>query len=126
MTEVQKVREFHDKFNVSQSDVPSLVSPEIQNLRHRLMKEENDEYIQSAEDGDIVGIADAIGDMLYIAYGTACVHGLQDHISEVFNEIHRSNMSKLGPDGEPLYREDGKVLKGPGYTPPDINKILQK
>jgi predicted HAD superfamily Cof-like phosphohydrolase len=72
----------------------------------------------------MVEVADALGDMLYILCGTILEHGMQDKIEEVFNEIQKSNMSKLGKDGKPIYREDGKVLKGPSYFKPDIKKIL--
>ena len=70
-------------------------------------------------------VADALGDMLYILCGTIIEHGLQDKIVAVFNEIQRSNMSKLGQDGKPIYREDGKVLKGPNYFKPDIASIVK-
>ena len=71
-------------------------------------------------------VADALGDMLYILCGTIIEHGMQHKIEEVFEEIQKSNMSKLGADGKPIYREDGKVLKGPGYFKPDIKSILEK
>jgi len=73
----------------------------------------------------IVEVADALGDMLYILCGTMIEHGLQDKMAKVFDEIQESNMSKLGEDGQPIYREDGKVLKGPNYFKPDISKILE-
>ena len=90
------------------------------------MKEENEEYIEAANHGDLVEVADALGDMLYILAGTIIEHGMQYKISEVFDEIQRSNMSKLGEDGKPIYREDGKVLKGPHYFKPNIQEILEK
>src|SRR5690606_15133202 len=93
-------------------------------LRYELMHEENQEYLEAANADDLVEVADALGDMLYILCGTIIEHGLQHKIEEVFDEIQRSNMSKLGDDGEPIYREDGKVLKGPNYFKPDILKIL--
>ena len=74
---------------------------------------------------DLIEVADALGDMLYILCGTILTHGLQYKIEEVFNEIQRSNMSKLGKDGNPIYRNDGKVMKGPNYFKPDIYKILK-
>ena len=89
------------------------------------MKEENNEYIEAAENGDIVEVADALGDMLYILCGTIIEHGMTELIEEVFDEIHRSNMSKLGEDGNPVYREDGKVIKGPNFFKPDIAKIIK-
>mgnify|MGYP003851261461 FL=1 len=88
------------------------------------MAEENQEYLEAAKDGDLVEVADALGDMMYILAGTMISHGMQNVIDEVFDEIHRSNMSKLGQDGQPLYREDGKVMKGPNYFKPDIQSIL--
>ena len=95
-------------------------------LRYKLMREENEEYLEAANNNDLVEVADALGDMLYILCGTIIEHGMQDKIDEVFNEIQRSNMSKLGEDGKPIYREDGKVLKGPNYFKPNIETILEK
>ncbi len=95
-------------------------------LRHRLMQEENDEYLEACWSGDITGIADALGDQLYILCGTILKHGLQDKIVEVFDEIQRSNMSKLGEDGKPIFREDGKILKGPNYFRPNIKSIIEE
>ena len=89
------------------------------------MKEENEEYLQAAKEGDLVEIADALGDMLYILCGTIISHGLQGKIEQIFQEIQNSNMSKLGENGKPIYREDGKVLKGPNYFKPDFEKILR-
>ncbi len=90
------------------------------------MDEENNEYLEAANNNDLVEVADALGDMLYILCGTILEHGMQHKIEEVFEEIQRSNMSKLGADGKPIYREDGKVLKGPNYFKPDIKGILNK
>lgn len=90
------------------------------------MDEENKEYLEAAENGDLIEVADALGDMLYILCGTILEHGMQFKIEEVFNEIQRSNMSKLGADGKPIYRADGKVLKGPNYFKPDIAAVLKK
>jgi predicted HAD superfamily Cof-like phosphohydrolase len=88
------------------------------------MEEENNEYLEACEANDLVGIADALGDQLYILCGTILKHGLQHKIEEVFDEIQKSNMSKLDRDGKPIFREDGKILKGPDYFRPDIGKIL--
>jgi predicted HAD superfamily Cof-like phosphohydrolase len=93
-------------------------------LRYKLMREENEEYLEAAQNGDLVEVADALGDMLYILCGTILKHGMQDKIAEVFEEIQRSNMSKLDKDGNPIYREDGKVLKSDQYFKPDIASIL--
>ncbi len=86
---------------------------------------ENEEYFEAAKRNDIVEVADALGDMLYILCGTILSHGMQDKIHEVFEEIQRSNMSKLGDDGNPIYRKDGKVMKGPKYFKPNIKTILK-
>lgn len=118
------VETFHNAFEEENGKEPQLISEDTFMLRHRLMKEENDEYLDACWQGDIVGIADALGDQLYILCGTILKHGLQHKIEEVFAEIQRSNMSKLGADGKPIRREDGKILKGPDYTKPDITKIL--
>ena len=88
------------------------------------MSEENEEYLEAAKNGDLVEIADALGDQLYILCGTILKHGLQDKIIDVFKEIQRSNMSKLDSDGKPIYREDGKVMKSELYFKPDIKSIL--
>lgn len=90
------------------------------------MNEENSEYLEAAKNGDIVEVADALGDQLYILCGTILKHGLQHKIAEVFTEIQRSNMSKLDINGKPIYREDGKVLKSSLYFRPNIKAILEK
>lgn len=122
---INAVREFHDAFKIPNSDKPnaSLTEEEVM-LRYRLMAEENDEYLEAAKEGDIVEIADALGDQLYILCGTILRHGMHDIIEDVFTEIQASNMSKLGADGKPIYREDGKVLKGPNYFKPNISKVI--
>ena len=88
------------------------------------MAEENQEYFDAANNDDLVEVADALGDMLYILCGTIIEHGLQHKIEEIFDEIQRSNMSKLDSNGLPIYRDDGKVMKGPNYFKPDISGIL--
>lgn len=124
---LKAVELFHKTFGapVSESQTPLLLHGRGK-LRFDLMKEENEEYKDAMIKEDLVGIADALGDMLYILCGTIVEHGLQHKIDEVFDEIQRSNMSKLGEDGNPIYREDGKVLKGPNYFKPNIEKILFK
>ena len=101
------------------------VGEDVYNLRFKLMKEETEEYLQACKDRDLVEIADALGDQLYILCGTILSHGLQGLIDDIFNEIQNSNMSKLDLDGNPIYRADGKVLKGENYFKPDISKILK-
>jgi predicted HAD superfamily Cof-like phosphohydrolase len=124
---INHVRDFHDAFRLPVRVSPAIDLPvsEIE-LRFNLMKEENEEYLEAAKNGDIVEIADALGDMLYILCGTINAHGLQHKIAEVFEEIQRSNMSKLDDNGEPIYREDGKVMKSANYFKPDIRSILEK
>ena len=123
---LNKVKEFHNTFGHPVADKPTLISQDQYILRHSLMQEENDEYIEACENKDLVEIADALGDQLYILAGTMLVHGMQDKIIEVFDEIQRSNMSKLGSDGKPIIREDGKILKSELYSPPDIKKIINE
>jgi predicted HAD superfamily Cof-like phosphohydrolase len=120
------VKEFHKAFEIGYKEEPSVHLGESKNLlRFNLMKEENEEYFEAAMNNDIVEVADALGDMLYILCGTIIEHGLQYKIEEVFDEIQRSNMSKLGEDGRPIYREDGKVMKGPNYFKPNFEAILK-
>ncbi len=122
---IDHVRAFHDAFGIDNNEAPTAdLTPEEIDLRYKLMREENEEYFDAAKKGDIVEVADALGDQLYILCGTILKHGMQHKIAEVFEEIQRSNMSKLGSGGIPIYREDGKVLKGPDYFRPDIAGIL--
>ena len=121
------VHEFHSAFKLGIKNEPTADLGEAKNLlRFNLMKEENEEYLEAANTNDLVEVADALGDMLYILAGTIIEHGMQYKIAEVFDEIQRSNMSKLGEDGHPIFREDGKVLKGPNYFKPNIGSILKK
>jgi predicted HAD superfamily Cof-like phosphohydrolase len=121
---IDMVAEFHTAFNMPDPQDYKQLTQEQYELRHRLLDEENREYLEACDADDLVGIADALGDQLYIIYGTILKHGLQDRIEEVFAEIHRSNMSKLDKNGKPILREDGKILKGENYFKPDIKKIL--
>lgn len=123
--EIEAVKTFHEAFKIDSAESPTIdISDKVKELRFNLMAEENEEYLAAAKDNDLVEVADALGDMLYILCGTILSHGMQHKIEEVFDEIQRSNMSKLGADGQPIYREDGKVMKGPNYFKPNINKIL--
>jgi predicted HAD superfamily Cof-like phosphohydrolase len=125
--QIQAVHEFHSAFGLGINNEPTGDLGENKNLlRFNLMKEENEEYLEAVQNNDIVEIADALGDMLYILCGTIIEHGLQHKIEAVFDEIQRSNMSKLGEDGNPIYREDGKVLKGPNYFKPNFDVILSE
>ncbi|MBL6677672.1 MAG: nucleoside triphosphate pyrophosphohydrolase family protein [Flavobacteriaceae bacterium] len=124
---INAVKEFNEAFNIKYSkNLQADLDESIVELRYRLMQEENNEYLEAARNKDLVEIADALGDKLYILCGTILAHGLQDKIVEVFDEIQRSNMSKLSADGSPVIREDGKILKGPNYFKPNIKSILEK
>ncbi|WP_396168861.1 hypothetical protein [Flavobacterium sp.] len=124
--QINAVKEFHSAFKLGYSESPRADLGESKNtLRFNLMKEENEEYLEAVQNNDLIEIADALGDMMYILCGTIIEHGLQHKIEEVFDEIQRSNMSKLDENGQPIYREDGKVMKGPNYFKPDFSKILK-
>lgn len=121
------VAEFHEKFKVPQHNSPVAQLPDsIVELRHRLMAEENDEYLEAAKQGNLTEIADALGDQLYILCGTILSHGLQHVIEDVFEEIQQSNLSKLDENGEPIFREDGKIMKSNRYFKPNIAAVLEK
>ena len=124
--QLNAVKLFHETYGLGISTEIKADLGKLKNeLRFNLMKEENEEYLEAVENNDIVEIADALGDMLYILCGTILEHGLQHKIEEVFDEIQRSNMSKLGSYGKPIYREDGKVMKGPNYFKPNFEAILK-
>ena len=123
--QLDHVEKFHDTFGITNKYQPEArVGEATIALRHRLMAEENEEYLEAALAGDAVEVADALGDMMYILCGTILSHGMQHIIEEIFEEIQASNMSKLGADGKPIYREDGKVMKGPNYFKPNIAGLL--
>ena len=124
---ISAVEIFHNAFGIKNNYEPTIdLSEKDIELRYNLMNEENSEYLEAAKNGDIVEVADALGDQLYILCGTILKHGLQHKIAEVFTEIQRSNMSKLDINGMPIYREDGKVLKSSLYFRPNIKAILEK
>ena len=123
--ELVDVTKFHNAFKIKVNENPTVeIDNALIELRYRLMQEENSEYLEAAKNKDLIEVADALGDMLYILCGTILTHGLQYKIEEVFNEIQRSNMSKLGEDGNPIHRKDGKVMKGPNYFKPDLSKFV--
>ena len=115
------VREFHTAFGIPMGDKPTATTPQSEN-RVSFLREEFNEYLAAVEAGDLVEIADALADMTYIIHGTALDHGIP--LDAVVEEVHRSNMSKLGLDGKPILREDGKVIKGPAYFRPDVSSVL--
>jgi len=122
--QLQQLWDFQSIYDQTRNTTPTLIEPDDYYLRYRLGKEELVEYLDACNNDDLVEITDALADQLYILLGTMIAHGMQDIIGDVFNEVHRSNMSKLGEDGKPIYREDGKVLKGPNFSKPDIQQFL--
>lgn len=118
-----KVREFHETFGAPVAETPRLILKDRADLRVELIREETDELRDAILDADLVGVADALGDLAYVVYGAAVEYGID--LNEVIGEIHRSNMSKLDENGEPIYREDGKILKGPGFFEPRLAEVLE-
>ena len=123
MTNFNKVWQFMHSFGQETLSRPTLPDVDLAELRLDLIQEEVDELATAVINQDIVEIADALTDILYVTYGAGHAFGID--LDTCFTEVHRSNMSKLGIDGKPIYREDGKVLKGRGYTPPQLAKIIQ-
>ncbi|MBA2612708.1 MAG: nucleoside triphosphate pyrophosphohydrolase family protein [Bacteroidetes bacterium] len=123
---IKSVEEFHEVFKIGNASEMKLIDEKDYTLRYNLIKEENEEYLEACKNGDMIEIADALGDQLYILFGSILKHGLQHKIEEVYDEIHRSNMSKLDENGQPIFREDGKILKSNLYFKPEIKKILDK
>lgn len=124
--QLESLEQFQKAYNSVHNDKPSLIDEKDYKLRFELMKEENEEYLEACEENNMVEIADALADKLYILCGTIVSHGMQHIIDDLFTEVHRSNMSKLGPDGKPIYREDGKILKGENYSAPELKSIIYK
>jgi len=124
LKQLNKVREFHETFNQENGTDSRLIEHHEWILRHKLMAEENDEYFDACDKSDLIEIADALGDQLYILCGTILKHGMQDIIEKVFDEIHSSNMSKVGEDGKAIMREDGKILKGINYFKPNLKQFV--
>lgn len=121
-TNFDRVRQFMVAMGQGAPDKPTMAPEEVAQLRFRLIDEELTEFHEAQQNDDIIGIADAIADLLYVVYGAAIAYGID--ADACFAEVHRSNMSKLGEDGKPIYREDGKVMKGPSYSPPNLTPIL--
>lgn len=122
MTASEMVREFHHTYGVRIQEHVGFPSEERRLLRWSLLAEEVREYGDAELANDLEEVADALADMLYIIHGTALEYGIP--LDAVVEEVHRSNMSKLGADGKPVRRDDGKILKGPNYFPPDIAGVL--
>ena len=116
--------DFHRAYGLPVRESPTVdVGADQVELRLALIEEEVGELAEAARAGDLVGVADALADIVYVAYGTAHVYGID--LDAVLDEVHSSNMTKLGADGRPIRRADGKVLKGPSYRPPNIAAVLR-
>lgn len=121
---LQRVQKFHQTFGVDAPDEPTIPTAEICALRIALIQEELNELKEAFENKDIIEVADALGDLSVVVDGSYDVCGLAPYKESLSKEIFDSNMSKLDENGKPIYREDGKVLKGPNYFKPDIAKVL--
>jgi len=123
--QLKQVKQFHETFGALINEEPELLNHDELTLRCDLIQEELDELYEAGEfEEDMVEVADAISDLLYVVYGTAISFGLQNHLEDCFDEVHRSNMSKTNDDGSVTYREDGKVLKPESYEAPDLESIV--
>ena len=123
MTNFEKVKIFMKTFGQEVKSKSSLSSDKINSLRLSLIQEELDELDKAIQDKDIVEVADALTDILYVTYGAGHAFGID--LDQCFNEVQNSNMSKLGDDGKPIYNENGKVMKGPNYFKPDLAKYIK-
>ena len=122
MTNFQKVKTFMETFGQEVKTKPSFSSEKINDLRYNLIKEELDELKQAIDRKDLLEVADALTDILYVTYGAGHAFGI--NLDSCFNEVQNSNMSKLGIDGKPIYNKSGKVMKGPNYYKPDLSKFV--
>ena len=124
--QLRQLRDFHERFGAYIEPAPTADIPaEVGAVRADLIAEELEEYRAAFRAGDLVEIADALSDLLYLVMGTYLSHGLQEIAAQLFDEVHRSNMTKLDADGKPVYRTDGKVLKSPLFSPPDLGLIIR-
>ena len=123
MTNFQKVKTFMQTFGQEVKTEPSFSTEKINDLRYNLIKEELDELKQAIDNKDLLEVADALTDILYVTYGAGHAFGID--LDSCFEEVQNSNMSKLGKDGKPIYNEAGKVMKGPNYFKPDLSKFIR-
>ena len=123
MTNFQKVKNFMETFGQEVKITPSLSSDKINKLRYNLIKEELNEFKQALDNNDLLEVADALTDILYVTYGAGHAFGI--NLDACFEEVQNSNMSKLGNDGKPIYNDQGKVMKGPNYFKPDLSKFIK-
>ena len=122
MTNFQKVKIFMETFGQEVKSQPSFSSEKINNLRYNLIKEELDELKKAMDNKDLLEVADALTDILYVTYGAGHAFGID--LDKCFEEVQNSNMSKLDENGKPIYNESGKVMKGPNYFKPDLSKFV--
>jgi predicted HAD superfamily Cof-like phosphohydrolase len=124
--QIKQVQAFYEAFKIPIPDTMRYLHKERALMRHKLIQEEVGELLDASmsSQGTLVDVADAITDCFYILIGTAIEYGISDKLTALFDEVHSSNMSKLGEDGKPLYREDGKVMKGPNYKKPNLRDII--
>ena len=123
MTNFQKVKNFMETFGQEVKSSPSFSSSKINELRYNLIKEELDELKQALDNNDLLEVADALTDILYVTYGAGHAFGID--LDACFQEVQNSNMSKLGKDGKPIFNDQGKVMKGPNYFKPDLSKYIK-
>ena len=123
MSNFQSVKKFMKTFGQEVKEKTEFPNEKIVQLRYELIKEELEELNQAIIDKDMKEVADALTDILYVTYGAGHAFGI--NLNECFDEVQKSNMSKLGADGKPIYNENGKVMKGPNYFKPDLNKFLK-
>ena len=122
MTNFESVRKFMETFGQDVQTKAEFPSEKIVKLRYNLIKEELNEFEQAIKDKNLVEIADSLTDILYVTYGAGHAFGID--LDKCFDEVQKSNMSKLGPNGKPIYNEHGKVMKGPKYFEPDLKKFV--
>ena len=123
MTNFQKVKNFMKTFGQEVKSRPSFSSDKINMLRYNLIKEELIEFKQALDNNDLLEVADALTDILYVTYGAGHAFGI--NLDACFEEVQNSNMSKLGNDGKPIFNDHGKVMKGPNYFKPDLSKYVK-
>jgi len=122
MTNFERVRKFMKTFGQEIKEKAQFPNEKVTSLRHDLIKEELDELKEAMDNNDIKEVADALTDILYVTYGAGHAFGI--NLDKCFEEVQNSNMSKLGSDGKPIYNDKGKVMKGPNYFKPDLNKFV--
>ena len=123
MTNFDRVKKFMETFGQEVQTKPEFPSEKIVKLRYDLIKEELDEFEQALKEQNLKEVADSLTDILYVTYGAGHAFGI--NLDKCFDEVQKSNMSKLGEDGKPIYNKDGKVMKGPKYFQPNLSKFLK-